>query len=123
MSANRCGDQDHGSTLAEIHFIANRHEKNNSKITVHCTQTSRSMITMQRLFVSILVLIFVLAPSVFGQDKVVVIPKQIAGAPFSVEDDTDLFAKAYRFFIEGDVAMAADSLRKLIDASGYKINP
>jgi hypothetical protein len=78
---------------------------------------------MQRLFISILILTFVLAPSVFSQDKVVVVPKQIDGAPFSVEDDADLFAKAYRFFIEGDVAMAADSLRKLIDASGYKIDP
>ncbi|MGH7594995.1 MAG: hypothetical protein ACREOI_01535 [bacterium] len=78
---------------------------------------------MQRLSISILLLIIVLAPSVFSQDKVVVVPKQIARAPFSVEDDADLFAKAYRFFIEGDVAMAADSLRKLIDASGYKIDP
>jgi hypothetical protein len=70
-----------------------------------------------------LVLILVLSPSAYGQDKVVVVPKQIQGAPFSVEDDTDLFAKSYRFFIEGDVAMAADSLRKLIDMSGYKIDP
>jgi hypothetical protein len=78
---------------------------------------------MQRFWIPVLVLILVISPSVFGQDKVVVVPKQIPGAPFVVEDSTDLFAKSYRFFIEGEVAMAADSLRKLIDMSGYKINP
>ncbi|MDZ7292108.1 MAG: hypothetical protein ONB44_05415 [candidate division KSB1 bacterium] len=78
---------------------------------------------MQRLFISTMVFIFVLSPSVFGQDKVVVVPKQIKGAPFVVEDSTDLFAKSYHFFIEGEVAMAADSLRKLIDLSGYKLDP
>ncbi len=78
---------------------------------------------MQKILVSTLFLILVLSPSVRAQDKVVVVPKQIQGAPFSVEDDTDLFAKSYRFFIEGEVAMAADSLRKLIDMSGYKIDP
>ncbi len=78
---------------------------------------------MQRLLVSALVLLLALSQFCYGQDKVVVVPKQIAGAPFVVDDNADLFAKSYRFFIEGDVAMAADSLRKLIALSHYKIDP
>jgi hypothetical protein len=78
---------------------------------------------MQRLRIPILFLILAMARFAYGQDKVVVIPKPISDAPIVVEDSTDLFAKAYRFFIEGEVAMAADSLRKLIDMSGYKIDP
>jgi hypothetical protein len=78
---------------------------------------------MQRLWIPALVLMLALPQSVFGQDKVVVIPKQVEGAPVVVEDSTDLFAKSYHFFIEGEVAMAADSLRKLIDMSDYRIDP
>jgi hypothetical protein len=78
---------------------------------------------MQRILASAVLFILALAPFAFAQDKVVVVPKKIQGAPFAVEDDADLFAKSYRFFIEGDVAMAADSLRKLINTSGYKIDP
>jgi hypothetical protein len=75
----------------------------------------------QRLLV--LVTMFALSQSIYGQDKVVVIPKQIEGAPFVVQDSTDLFSKSYRFFIEGEVAMAADSLRKLVAMSDYTIDP
>ncbi|MDZ7343810.1 MAG: hypothetical protein ONA90_04785 [candidate division KSB1 bacterium] len=78
---------------------------------------------MPRFWILALILIGRLSSLAFSQDKVVVVPKPVAGAPFVVEDSTDLFAKSYRFFIEGEVAMAADSLRKLIDRSNYTIDP
>ncbi|NUO83545.1 hypothetical protein HUU05_26015, partial [candidate division KSB1 bacterium] len=77
---------------------------------------------MRRSFFLLALFLF-MGQAVQAQDKVVVVPKQIAGAPFVVEDNTDLFAKSYRFFIEGEVAMAADSLKKLLAKSNYKINP
>ncbi len=77
---------------------------------------------MRRSFI-VLVLLTLFGQALLAQDKVVVVPKQIAGAPFVVEDDADLFAKAYRFFIDGEVEMAADSLKKLLAKSNYKINP
>lgn len=77
---------------------------------------------MRRFF--LLLAVFALSlPAVYAQDKVVVVPKQVAGAPFVVQDDTDLFAKSYRFFIDGEVEMAVDSLKKLLDKSNYKLNP
>ena len=78
---------------------------------------------MSRLTAVLLLLFVVFIGVVAAQDKVVIIPKSVAGAPYVVEDSTDLFAKAYRFYIEGDVAMAADSLRKLIALSNFQINP
>ena len=78
---------------------------------------------MPRLTVCLLVFFAVCTGLAQAQDKVVIVPKSIAGAPFVVEDSTDLFAKSYRFFIEGDIEMAADSLRKLIAQSNYQINP
>lgn len=71
----------------------------------------------------LLTLLMLCGQAVLAQDKVVIVPKQIAGAPFVVEDQADLFAKAYRFFLEGEVAMATDSLKKLLAKSNYKINP
>lgn len=73
--------------------------------------------------VFMLALLTLLGAAALAQDKVVVVPKPIAGAPFMVEDNADLFAKAYRFFIDGEVEMAADSLKKLLAKSNYKINP
>lgn len=77
---------------------------------------------MRRSFL-LLALLTLLGQAALAQDKVVVVPKQIAGAPFMVEDNTDLFAKAYRFFLDGEVEMASDSLKKLLAKSNYKINP
>jgi hypothetical protein len=70
-----------------------------------------------------LLLLLAVAEMAPAQDKVVIVPKSIAGAPFTVEDSTDLFAKSYRFFLEGEVELAADSLRKLIAMSNFQINP
>lgn len=68
-------------------------------------------------------LIMMLVSAAAAQDKVVIIPKSLPEGPFVVEDSTNLFEKAYRFFIEGETALAADSLRKLVAMSNFHINP
>jgi len=57
-----------------------------------------------------------------GQDKIITVPKPVAGTPFEVNDSADLFGKAYRWFSEGEVEWAADSLRKLIGLSGFQLD-
>lgn len=59
----------------------------------------------------------------FAQDKIITVPRPVQGAPFRVNDMDDLFGKAYRWFLEGEVSWAADSLAKLINSSGFQMNP
>ncbi|MCK6561324.1 hypothetical protein HUU39_16370 [candidate division KSB1 bacterium] len=78
---------------------------------------------MQRRIVWSFMLLWATAQWAGAQEKVVIVPKRVESAPRAVNDSTDLFAKSYRFFIEGETDMAVDSLRKLIDQSGLKLNP
>lgn len=57
-----------------------------------------------------------------GQDRIITIPKPVNGAPFEITDSEDLFGKAYRWFLEGEVEWAADSLRKLISMTDFKLD-
>jgi len=52
--------------------------------------------------------------NVTAQDKIITVPKQVKGSPFKVNDSADLFGKSYRWFVEGEMNWAADSLRKLL---------
>ncbi len=63
-----------------------------------------------------------LTGAVNAQEKIITVPKPVRGAPFLVKDTEDLFGKAYRWFLEGQVEWAADSLRKLINLSDFKLN-
>ena len=56
-----------------------------------------------------------------AQDQAILIPKAVPGAPFLVNDKDDLFGKAWRFYRDGFTSLAADSLRKLIDISGFEL--
>lgn len=58
----------------------------------------------------------------YAQDKIITVPKSVPGAPFKVTDTDDLFGKAYRWFLDGEVEWAADSLRKLINLSDFKLD-
>ena len=60
---------------------------------------------------------------VMAQNRIITVPKPVQGAPFKVNDTADLFGKAYRWFLEGEMQWAADSLVKLIDASGFRMKP
>jgi len=70
-----------------------------------------------------LCILFVLAAPVLAQEKVILLPKTVEGAPFRVPDSDDLFGKAYRWFLEGEPEFALDSLKKLINRSGYQLVP
>ncbi|MFQ5707978.1 MAG: hypothetical protein ACE5HO_11040 [bacterium] len=75
----------------------------------------------QRLFF-IALFSFISVISVLAQDRIITVPKPVPGAPFEVNDSEDLFGKAYRWFHEGEVELAADSLKKLIGLTGFKLN-
>ena len=60
--------------------------------------------------------------AVIAQDRIVTVPKSVPGAPFRVEDTEDLFGKAYRWFKEGEVEWATDSLRKLVSLTGFELS-
>ncbi|HDP98318.1 MAG TPA: hypothetical protein ENN22_03925 [bacterium] len=58
-----------------------------------------------------------------AQDRAVIIPKPVPGAPFMIDDAQDLFGKAWRFYRDGFTTHAADSLKKLISLFGYELQP
>jgi hypothetical protein len=68
-------------------------------------------------------MLVVLAAPVLSQEKVILLPKTVEGSPFRVPDGDDLFGKAYRWFLEGEPDIAADTLKKLINRSGYQLVP
>ncbi|MFQ5604284.1 MAG: hypothetical protein ACE5HS_13535 [bacterium] len=72
--------------------------------------------------IAALLLVCFTAVNLFSQDRIISVPKRVSGAPFRVNDAEDLFGKAYRWFYEGEVAWAADSLKKLIGLSGFRMN-
>jgi len=69
-----------------------------------------------------LVIIF-LSFSINGQDRSILVPKPIAGSPFQYNDTEDLFGKSYRWFLEGEVNLAMDSLKKMVKLAGINLNP
>lgn len=70
--------------------------------------------------VSVLSLLFCINAT--AQDRIITVPKKVDGAPFKVNDSEDLFGKAYRWFHEGEFQWAGDSLKKLIQMTGFDYN-
>jgi len=58
----------------------------------------------------------------FAQEQVVIIPRPMPGAPIPYVDRDNLFAKAYHLFREGLAPAAIDSLKKLLEAGGVKMD-
>ncbi|UCE08649.1 MAG: hypothetical protein JSW07_11775, partial [bacterium] len=77
---------------------------------------------LKKIVLILLIVTLILATNLMAQEQEIIIPKPIPGAPYVVDDTTDLFGKAWRFYRDGFATWAADSLRKLIDQSGYEIN-
>lgn len=75
------------------------------------------------LFVSVVVLLILLPLSGIAQERAILVPKPVPGAPFQYADEKDLFGQAYRWFLEGDQQQAVDLLKQLITAGGFKLNP
>ena len=61
-------------------------------------------------------------PFGLAQEKTILVPKQISGAPFKYDDQDDLFGQAYRWFLEGEVNVSAEKLRDLISNAGFKMD-
>jgi len=66
-------------------------------------------------------LILFLSSEVSAQERAVLVPKPIPGAPFKFNDTNDLFGQAYRWFLEGEYQVGADSLKRLIESAGFKL--
>ena len=58
-----------------------------------------------------------------AQEKTILVPKQVPGAPFELDDQQDLFGQAYRWFWEGEVERGAGTLKQLIVEAGFAIDP
>ncbi|OQX94746.1 hypothetical protein B6I21_09030 [candidate division KSB1 bacterium 4572_119] len=76
---------------------------------------------LKKCIVCILILLLVTS-FVFAQDRAILIPKKVAGAPYVVEDSQDLFGKTWRFYRDGFTDLATDSLKKLISLFGFEMN-
>lgn len=61
--------------------------------------------------------------SIVAQEKTILVPKRVDGAPFVHDDQEDLFGQAYRWFLEGEVERGATSLKELVAKAGYQIDP
>ena len=69
----------------------------------------------------VLIVTLVFATNLIAQEKEIIIPKPVPGAPFVLDDTEDLFGKAWRFYRDGFGTWASDSLKKLIDQSGFEM--
>ena len=71
----------------------------------------------------ILFLFFLCLPFIAqSQNRSILVPKPVSGAPFLVFDKQDLFGQSYRWFIEGDYRQAADSLKQLVKQTGFELD-
>jgi len=75
---------------------------------------------MRKLVIILFVSIFPLIS--FSQDRAILTPKPIPGSPFKISDENDLFAHAYRWYIEGDYTRGADSLKSLVKKAGVVLD-
>jgi len=77
---------------------------------------------MQKTILIFLLSVFTVLP-IFAQERAILVPKPVAGTPFKIHDEKDLFGQAYRWFLESDVAMGAKQLRALVQNAGIKLDP
>ncbi len=78
---------------------------------------------MQKKLILVSLIFLLLFTTLNAQERRIVIPKPVAGAPYVMNDTEDLFGKAWRFYRDGFTSWAVDSLRKLIAEFGFEINP
>jgi hypothetical protein len=71
----------------------------------------------------LLLTFFFLLTNINGQDRTILVPKQIPGARFSYNDQNEYFGMAYRWFHEGVIDSAVNNLKKVITISGYELDP
>lgn len=76
---------------------------------------------MKKQILIILTIFLIFSSGLFAQDQMILVPKPVKNSPFVVEDSQDLFGKAWRFYRDGYTTWAADSLKKLIELSGFEL--
>ena len=75
---------------------------------------------MRKVIIALFVIIFPLV--LLSQDRAILTPKPVPGSPFKISDKEDLFGQAYRWFIEGDYARGADTLKSLVEKAGIVLD-
>ena len=78
---------------------------------------------MRILLLTFLFLVIFVIHSAFAQEKAILVPKQVEGAPFMFDDREDLFGQAYRWFLEGEVEKGSNLLREIVTNTGFGIDP
>ncbi len=78
---------------------------------------------MYRFLVLLLLFTAFASQTALTQDRVIMIPQQVEGAPFKMNDTDDHFGQAYRWFHEGQTVLAYHELRKVVAAAGYNLDP
>ena len=78
---------------------------------------------MQKYILAMFIFMVSLTSFARAQEKTILVPKRVEGAPFMFDDQGDLFGQAYRWFLEGDVEQGAENLKKIVTNAGYSIDP
>ena len=78
---------------------------------------------MRKIVTLITLFLLMLITAVSAQERAILMPIQVNGAPFSFDDSDDMFGESYRWFREGDIDQAADVLRKTITSAGVTLDP
>ena len=78
---------------------------------------------MRRFLTVILCMCLFAAVDVFSQQRTVLIPGPVGETPYKVDDQEDLFGKAYRWFLEGAVVEGQEQLRLIINKAGVTLDP
>ncbi len=58
-----------------------------------------------------------------AQNRTILVPKPVPGAPFMYDDQEDYFGQAYRWFIESEPERAVENLKTLLDSAGIQLDP
>ncbi len=75
------------------------------------------------IFVSLMIALISMPLSAIAQQRSILVPKPVPGAPFQYADEDDLLGQAYRWFLEGEYEQGAELLKKIITETGFELNP
>ena len=76
----------------------------------------------KKVIICSLLVFLMIATTLQAQDQTILVPKALGWTPLVYDDTEDLFGKAWRFYRDGFTDWAVDSLKKLINTAGYKLN-
>jgi hypothetical protein len=76
---------------------------------------------MRQLLFGVLLALLLMALAVNAQDRTILIPRPLGTNIYDGEGD--YFSKAYRWFLESEVDSGVANLKKVIESSGYTMDP